>query len=85
MKRVKVKDNFALERDRSSNAVINTSETAYKQRLKQKEMQRKNREEINQIKSDLAEIKALRKQLENISRHINLVKSRDRTRTRVLH
>ena len=42
MKRVKVKDNFALERDRSSNAVINTSETAYKQRLKQKEMQRKN-------------------------------------------
>jgi len=63
MKRVKVKDNFALERDRSSNAVINTSETAYKQRLKQKEMQRKNREEINQIKSDLAEIKALIKQL----------------------
>lgn len=63
MKRVKVKDNFALERDRSSNAVINTSETAYKQRLKQKETQRKNREEINQIKSDLAEIKALIKQL----------------------
>jgi len=63
MKRVKVKDNFALERDRSSKAVINTSETAYKQRLKQKEMQRKNREEINQIKSDLAEIKALIKQL----------------------
>ena len=63
MKRVKVKDNFALERDRSSNAVINTSETAYKQRLKQKETQGKNREEINQIKSDLAEIKALIKQL----------------------
>ncbi len=63
MKRIKVKDNVALERDRSSNAVINTSETAYKQRLKQKQTQKQNREEIDQIKSDLAEIKALIKQL----------------------
>jgi len=59
MKRIKVEDNLNLERDRSSSAIINNSETAYKQRLKQKEARKKGVDEIAEIKSELAEIKAL--------------------------
>mgnify|MGYP000567922671 CR=1 FL=1 len=63
MKRIKVEDNLNLERDRSSSAIINNSETAYKQRLKQKQARKKGVDEIAEIKSELAEIKALLKKL----------------------
>jgi hypothetical protein len=63
MKRIKIEDNLNLERDRSSSAIINNSETAYKQRLKQKQARKKGVDEIAEIKSELAEIKALLKKL----------------------
>ena len=63
MKRIKIEDNLNLERDRSSSAIINNSETAYKQRLKQKQARKKGVNEIAEIKSELAEIKALLKKL----------------------
>lgn len=63
MKRIKVEDNLNLERDRSSSAIINNNETAYKQRLKQKQARKKGVDEIAEIKSELAEIKALLKKL----------------------
>ncbi len=59
MKRIKIEDNLNLERDRSSSAIINNSETAYKQRLKQKQARKQGVDEIAEIKSELAEIKAL--------------------------
>ena len=43
MKRIKVKDNLNLERDRSYSAIINNNETAYKQRLKQKQARKKDK------------------------------------------
>ncbi len=63
MSRVKIEGNLNLERDRSSNAIINSSETAYQQRLKQKQARKKSADEIAEIKSELAEIKALLKNL----------------------
>ncbi len=63
MSRVKIEGNLNLERDRSSNAIINSSETAYQQRLKQKQARKKSTDEIAEIKSELAEIKALLKNL----------------------
>ena len=63
MSRVKVKDNFDLERDTVSNAVINNNKTAYQQRLEQKAKLKKRDDEITEIKSELAEIKAMIKEL----------------------
>ncbi len=63
MSRVKVKDNFDLERDIVSNAVINNNKTAYQQRLEQKVKLRRRDDEITEIKSELAELKAMIKEL----------------------
>jgi len=62
----KVQDNPSLIRDKSSGAIININETAYKARLKQIEDSKKNAqqtEKINKLESDVEEIKNLLKQL----------------------
>jgi len=61
--RTKVKDNYYYERDMSSGAIINNNDAAYQRRLKQKEAEQKATDEMAQIKSELAEIKALLKRL----------------------
>jgi len=61
--RAKIEDNYYYERDMSSGAIINNNETAYQRRLKQKQIANKNRDEMSEIKSELAEIKALLKKL----------------------
>ena len=62
MARRKVKDNPDLERDLSTNAVINTNTTAYEARLAQKEkvkLDAQQTEDIIQLKKDVGEIKKL--------------------------
>ncbi len=61
--RVKVEDNYYYERDMSSGAIINNNETAYQRRLKQKQVSENAKDEMAEIKSELAEIKELLKKL----------------------
>jgi len=63
MTRIKVEDNFDLERDIDSNAVINNNKTAYAQRLEKISKKKMQADEIANIKTELAEIKALIKEL----------------------
>lgn len=63
MDRVKVKDNLDLERDTISGAIINTNEAAYQQRLRQKRSRKEQAKEMDNIKSDIAEIKAMLREL----------------------
>lgn len=66
-KRKKVENNPDLERDLSTNAVINTNTSAYEARINQIEKSKldaKQSEDIVQLKSDVAEIK---KMLEKIA------------------
>lgn len=59
MNRVKIKDDYSLERDTSSKAVINTNVTAYNARKKQLGLKEDQLKEFSQMKSDIAEIKEL--------------------------
>ncbi len=61
--KVKIEDNIDLERDLSSHAVINNNVTAYQARLDQIKRKQSQRDEIAEIKNELAEIKALLKNL----------------------
>jgi hypothetical protein len=61
-KTAKVEDNPELERDLSTNAIINTSMTAYQIRLNQIEKAKldvQQTEDIVQLKKDVEEIKTL--------------------------
>ena len=61
-KTAKVEDNPELERDLSTNAIINTSMTAYQIRLNQIEKSKldaQQTEDIVQLKKDVEEIKTL--------------------------
>ena len=62
MARRKVKDNPSLERDLSTNAVINTNAGAYEARIAQREKSKldvQQTEDIIQLKKDVADIKKL--------------------------
>lgn len=61
--KVRIEDNIDLERDVTSNAVINNNTAAYNSRINQKIMKKNQQEEIAEIKNDIAEIKALLKNL----------------------
>lgn len=63
MDRIKVKENLDLERDTISGAIINTNEAAYQQRLRQKRARKEQAKEMDSIKSDIAEIKAMLREL----------------------
>ena len=70
MDRVKVQDNKDLERDMSSNAVVNTNKTAYeiaKRRARDAQKERDNlrdvTREVNEIKCEMHDIKNMLTQL----------------------
>lgn len=63
MDRIKVKDNLSLERDINTGAVINNNVTDYELRKLQKRAVKNKNDEISEIKSELAEIKALLREL----------------------
>lgn len=65
-----VEEDTTLVRDLSTNAIINTNETAYERRLEQiqrkqsqEEIDAAQRADIDQLKADMKEIKALLKKL----------------------
>lgn len=65
-----VEEDNNLVRDLSTNAIINTNETAYERRLEQiqrkqsqEEIDAAQRADIDQLKADMKEIKALLKKL----------------------
>ena len=59
---VKVKDHPHLYRDENSGAIINYDTIGYNQRLKKIEKQKSDREELDEMKKDIDEIKTLIKQ-----------------------
>jgi|TARA_B110000902_G_C14171407_1_gene537011 hypothetical protein len=54
-----VEDNPNLKRDLSSTAIINTNNDAYSQRLAQKSARSVGRDEINNLKNEVQELKNL--------------------------
>ena len=54
-----------LYRDEKSGAIVNCDTFGYSQYLKMKNEKKKQREEINQMKDDIAEIKNLLKEIIN--------------------
>jgi hypothetical protein len=60
---IKVKDHPHLYRDENTGAIINCDIVAYNQRVKKIEYQKSQREELNNIKKDIEEIKFLLIQL----------------------
>lgn len=60
---IPVEGNTTLKRDSFSKAIINTDKNAYEKYISMREQKNKEREEIESIKSDLAEVKTLLAQL----------------------
>lgn len=54
-----------LFRDEKSGAIVNCDSAGYLQYLKMKEQKQKERDEIDQMKKDITEIKSLLKELVN--------------------
>ena len=61
--RAKVMDRPSLQRDMSTNAVINTNSNEYQRRLAVKESINKKNQEIANLKTEVAELKSLVQQL----------------------
>lgn len=57
-----------LFRDNSTGAIINTDKSGYAQYIRMKEQKQKQKDELDQIKKDINEIKSLLKELTNGSR-----------------
>ena len=60
---IKIEDSNSLVRDPKSRAIINTDKSAYAARKKALENNKKREEEIEQLKSDVSEIKNMLTQL----------------------
>lgn len=60
---IPVEGNTTLKRDPFSKAIINTDKTAYEKYISLRDQKNKEREEIESIKNDLAEVKYLLAQL----------------------
>lgn len=60
---IPVEGNTTLKRDSFSKAIINTDKNAYEKYISMREQKNREREEIESIKSDLAEVKTLLAQL----------------------
>ena len=65
MSEVKVEGHTHLIRDEESHAVINTDVENYRLTMRRREMLRTQRDEINSLKEDMAEIKSLLRGLVN--------------------
>lgn len=61
--RLIVKDNTALERDQETNAILNNDSVGYQAALLRKKYNKKTSEEINELKSEITELKDLVKTL----------------------
>jgi|TARA_B100000287_G_scaffold376133_1_gene377076 hypothetical protein len=60
---IPVKDHKNLYRDEESGAIISTDSIGYAQYMKTRSKKRTERDEIEEIKSDIAEIKGLLKEI----------------------
>lgn len=60
---IPVEGNTTLKRDSFSKAIINTDKNAYEKYISMREQKNREREEIDSIKNDLAEVKTLLAQL----------------------
>tara|TARA_R100001082_G_scaffold97595_1_gene65515 strand:- start:209 stop:412 length:204 start_codon:yes stop_codon:yes gene_type:complete len=60
---IPVQDHRNLYRDEESGAIISTDSIAYSQYIKTRSKKRTERDEIEDIKSDIAEIKGLLKEI----------------------
>lgn len=60
---IPVEGNITLKRDPFSKAIINTDKNAYEKYISLRDQKSKEREEIESIKNDLAEVKSLLAQL----------------------
>lgn len=60
---IPVEGNITLKRDPFSKAIINTDKIAYEKYISLRDQKNKEREEIESIKNDLAEVKSLLAQL----------------------
>lgn len=58
-KTIKIEGDSDFVRDPQTHAVINTNDTAYKNYIKAKNMRNRQRDEIDELKSEMKEIKSL--------------------------
>lgn len=60
---IKVEGHTHLERDESSHAIINTDIEQYRLTMRRREVYRAQKEDINNLKNEIGEIKGLLKEL----------------------
>lgn len=65
---IPVKGHNNLFRDKNTGAIVNNDTSAYNNYLRMKEQKKKERNELDMIKSDIEEIKSLLRELTNGSR-----------------
>lgn len=61
--RLIVKDNTALERDQTTNAILSNDSAGYKAALIRKKYRKKSAEQIDELKNEVSELKDLVKTL----------------------
>jgi len=59
MKRARVKDYKGLERDMKSQAIVNTDSVAYEKYIMEKERVLSQKQEIEELRAELATLKAM--------------------------
>lgn len=64
---IQIKDYKNLYRDEQSGAIVNNDTNEYLQYVKMREDKKRDKEEINNLKKEIAEIKSLLKELLNES------------------
>jgi len=64
---IPVKDNHALYRDEESNAIVSTDMTEYKKYIAARKIKKSERAELDELKSELKEIKDLLKGIVNVN------------------
>jgi prefoldin subunit 5 len=59
MKKIKVKNHTHLVRDDNSQAIVNTNLSSYRQRIAKIKRNRKNQDEITELKNQIEELKSI--------------------------
>ena len=59
MKRAKVEDHSNLERDLETGAILNVDKTAYERYLAEKEENKRQAQEISELRAEIATLKAM--------------------------
>ena len=62
---IPVKDNHALYRDEQSNAIVSTDTTEYKKYIDARKIKESEKAELDDLKSELKEIKEMLRNLSN--------------------